>query len=324
MAAPRVSPRVSPRVKDGSDAQTPLGRYTAAATAGAAVVIRHYSSSFGLACRLLGPGKRQDIENVYALVRIADEAVDGAAAEAGLSTEAILAQLDRLEEETAAALALGYSTNPVVHAFAGTARRAGIGADLIAPFFDSMRRDCDPHGHSDASLGTYIYGSAEVVGLMCLRVFLAGVSVLPAERAALEGSARRLGAAFQKVNFLRDLGQDGQELGRSYFPGVDPLHLTEEQKGILLADLRADLDAALPGLRRLPGTARRAVALAHSLFSELADRIAACPAEVLVTTRVRVPTHVKLRLAAAAMAGTGPAFADDAGRSPSRREGRAA
>ena len=318
MAAPRL------RETDERTQPSPLARYTAVATAGAAVVIRHYSTSFGLACRLLGPGKREEIENVYALVRIADEAVDGAAAEAGLSTEAILDQLDRLQEEVSSAIALGYSTNPVVHAFAGTARRAGIGAELIEPFFASMRRDCDPHGHSDASLGAYIYGSAEVVGLMCLRVFLAGLSVLPAERARLEHSARRLGAAFQKVNFLRDLGQDGQELGRSYFPGVDPLHLTEEQKAALLLDLRADLDEALEGLRRLPGTARRAVALAHSLFSELADRIAACPAEVLVTTRIRVPTHVKLRLAAAAMAGTGPAFARDGARLPAQGEGRAA
>ncbi|MFQ6155658.1 phytoene/squalene synthase family protein [Micrococcus luteus] len=301
-----------------------LEAYTAAAVAGAAVVIRRYSTSFGLACRLLGAGQREDIENVYALVRIADEAVDGAAAEAGLTGPQVLVQLGRLEEETALALELGYSTNPVVHAFAQTARRAGIGRDLVAPFFASMRRDCDPHVHSEDSLGAYIYGSAEVVGLMCLRVFLAGLAVLPADRAAMEHSARCLGAAFQKVNFLRDLGQDGEELGRAYFPGVDPRRLTEQQKHALVADLRGDLDASLPGLRMLPPGPKRAVALAHSLFSELADRIDACPARVLVTTRVRVPGHVKLRLAAAAVAGTGPAFAHDAGASPAAAEGRAA
>ncbi|GAB4100364.1 phytoene/squalene synthase family protein [Sinomonas halotolerans] len=305
-------------------AQTPLARYTDAAEAGAAVVIRRYSTSFGLACRLLAPPQRRDIENVYALVRIADEAVDGAAAEAGLGTEAVLDQLARLEDETLAAIGLGYSTNPVVHAFAGTARRAGIGPELTGPFFASMRRDCDPGGHTEDSLGVYIHGSAEVVGLMCLKVFLAGVGVLPAERAVLEESARRLGAAFQKVNFLRDLRQDGQELGRAYFPGVDPLHVTEAEKTRLLADLRADLDAALPGLRRLPASSRRAVALAHSLFAELADRIEACPAEVLVTTRVRVPALAKLRLAAAVLLGLGPAFAHDAGPSPALPERRAA
>ncbi|WP_369046059.1 phytoene/squalene synthase family protein [Sinomonas sp. P10A9] len=312
------------RIASAPDGATPLRRYSDTAEAGSAVVIRRYSTSFGLACRLLGPSVRKDIENVYALVRIADEAVDGAAAEAGLSTDAVLGQLDRLEDETRMALGLGYSTNPVVHAFARTARRSGIGEGLVAPFFASMRRDCDPHGHSDASLGDYIYGSAEVVGLMCLRVFLAGLSVLPAELARFERSARSLGAAFQKVNFLRDLGQDGEELGRRYFPGVDPQRLTEAQKHALLTDLRADLDAALPGLRRLPGTSRRAVALAHSLFSELADRIEACPADVLVPTRVRVPTAVKLRLAAAALAGIGPAFEPDPAGSAQRAEGRAA
>ncbi|GAB3268253.1 squalene/phytoene synthase family protein [Sinomonas notoginsengisoli] len=308
----------------GTRQGSPLERYSGMAMAGAAVVIRRYSTSFGLACRLLGPQKRADIENLYALVRIADEAVDGAAAEAGLSVDAVLAQLGRLEEEAMAALAAGYSTNPVVHAFALTARRAGIGADLIEPFFASMRRDCDPRAHSEDSLGAYIYGSAEVVGLMCLRVFLTGLTVLPAESAVLEESARRLGAAFQKVNFLRDLGQDGEELGRRYFPGVEPSSITEEQKGILLADLQTDLDAALPGLRLLPGTSRRAVALAHALFSELAARIAACPTEVLVTTRIRVPTHVKLRLAAGVLAGAGPAFAHDGARSAAGFEGRAA
>lgn len=307
-----------------TQALTPLERYSDTAEAGSAAVIRRYSTSFGLACRLLDRTMRRDIENVYALVRVADEAVDGAAAEAGLTAAAIVDQLGRLEEETLSALSLGYSTNPMVHAFAQTARRTGIGADLVAPFFASMRRDCDPQGHSAASLGDYIYGSAEVVGLMCLRVFLSGLAVLPAERARLEHSARRLGAAFQKINFLRDLGQDGNELGRAYFPGVDPARLTEAQKSMLLADLRADLDAALPGLRVLPARPRRAVALAYGLFSELADRIEACPAGVLVTRRVRVPAAVKLSLAAAVLAGIVPAFAHDGDRPAAQAEGRAA
>jgi phytoene/squalene synthetase len=289
---------------------SPLARYTAVATASSAVVIRRYSTSFGLACRLLGPAVRPEIENVYALVRLADEVVDGAASGAGLPVNAVLDQLDILEGETYAALELGYSTNLVVHAFAQTARRAGIGRDLIAPFYGSMRRDCDPRGHSGTSLGEYIYGSAEVVGLMCLRVFLLDARSSPAsspnERAVMAESARRLGAAFQKVNFLRDLRQDAAELGREYFPGVDPRHLHERQKGALVADLRADLDAAVPGLRLLPHSSRRAVALAHAIFSELADRIDACPAEVLVTTRISVPTATKARLAAAVILGLGP------------------
>ncbi|WP_334172241.1 phytoene/squalene synthase family protein [Sinomonas sp.] len=294
------------RPRAGRVAASPLSRYTAAATASSAVVIRRYSSSFGLACRLLDPDLRPEIENIYALVRLADEVVDGAATGAGLAIPAVLEQLDILEGETYAALPLGYSTNLVVHAFVQTARRAGIGRDLITPFFASMRRDCDPHTHSGESLGEYIYGSAEVVGLMCLRVFLCGTTATAGERSTMAESARRLGAAFQKVNFLRDLGQDAALLGRQYFPGVDPGHLHERQKADLVADLRADLDAALPGLRLLPDSSRRAVALAHAVFSELADRIEACPAELLPSTRVSVPAITKARLAAAVLLGFGP------------------
>lgn len=297
---------------------SPLGRYTAAAMASSAVVIRRYSTSFGLACRLLSPALRPEIENVYALVRLADEVVDGAAMGAGLTVPAVLAQLDILEGETYAALELGYSTNLVVHAFAQTARRAGIGRDLVTPFFASMRRDCSPQAHSGESLEEYIHGSAEVVGLMCLRVFLSDAEATPQERSVMAESARRLGAAFQKVNFLRDLGQDETLLGRQYFPGVDPRHLHEVQKSALVAELRADLGAALPGLRLLPASSRRAVALDYGLFSELADRIDACPADLLATTRVSVPASTKMRVAASVLLGF------DSGSGGRVRTGRAA
>lgn len=297
------------RPRPGRAVASPLSRYTAAATASSAVVIRRYSTSFGLACRLLDPELRPEIENIYALVRLADELVDGAATGAGLAIPAVLEQLDILERETYAALGLGYSTNLVVHAFVRTARRAGIGPDLIAPFFASMRRDCDPHIHSGDSLGDYIYGSAEVVGLMCLSVFLSNTAPTSEERSTMAESARRLGAAFQKVNFLRDLGQDVAQLGRQYFPGTDPGRLHELQKVALVADLRADLNASLPGLRLLPNSSRRAVALAHAVFSELADRIDACPAELLARTRVSVPAMAKARLAAAVLLGLGPSRA---------------
>ncbi|WP_246036566.1 phytoene/squalene synthase family protein [Sinomonas susongensis] len=298
--------RAAGRPKAERMTASPLSRYTAAATASSAVVIRRYSTSFGLACRLLDAPLRPEIETIYALVRLADEVVDGAATGAGLPVPAVLEQLGILEGETYAALTLGYSTNLVVHAFVQTARRAGIGRDLIEPFFASMRRDCDPDAHSGDSLGEYIYGSAEVVGLMCLRVFLRDTAASSEERATMAESARRLGAAFQKVNFLRDVGQDMAQLGRRYFPGVDPEILQERQKAALVADLRADLDGSLPGLRLLPDSSRRAVALAHAVFSELADRIDACPADLLPRTRVSVPAVVKARLAAAAVLGWAP------------------
>jgi phytoene/squalene synthetase len=141
---------------------------------------------------------------------------------------------------------------------------------------------------------------------MCLRVFLADTNSTSEERSVMAESARRLGAAFQKANFLRDLGQDAAQLGRQYFPGVDPRHLHERQKSALVAELRADLTASLPGLRLLPDSSRRAVALAYVLFSELADRIDACPAELLATTRVSVPPATKARLAAAVLLGLIP------------------
>jgi 15-cis-phytoene synthase len=184
----------------------------------ASIVIRRYSTSFGLASRLLGPGVRQHVENIYALVRVADEIVDGSGEAAGLDVLATAQTLNALEAETELAIETGFSANLVVHAFALTARATGFGADLTAPFFESMRMDLTETEHDQASFEKYVYGSAEVVGLMCLRAFLKDEQV--DDEAALVVGARALGAAFQKVNFLRDLKADFDALGRSYFPGV--------------------------------------------------------------------------------------------------------
>jgi phytoene/squalene synthetase len=281
---------------------TPLERYERAAWRSSAVVIAEYSTSFGLATRMLRGTTRRHIRDVYALVRLADEVVDGVAVESGLGHDEIAEALDALEADTYRAMASGYSTNLVVHAFAATARAVGIGEGVVRPFFASMRMDLDHAEHTPESFATYVYGSAEVVGLMCLHVFLAEGPPPPADdRVVLETGARRLGAAFQKVNFLRDLAADAGGLGRAYFPGVEPDRLDEATKAALLEDIDADLAAAagtLPLLRRGP---RRAVALAHALFAELAERIRRTPAERLRTTRVRVPDPVKLRLAALAV-----------------------
>jgi phytoene synthase len=264
------------------------------------VAVRTYSTSFALATRTLPASQRVHVRNVYGLVRLADEVVDGVAAEADADQAAAL---DALEAETARATANGYSTNVIVHAFARTARAAGIGADLTAPFFDSMRTDITRTTHDEASFAAYVYGSAEVVGLMCLRVFLLGEPDADARYARLAPAARALGAAFQKVNFLRDLADDEGRLGRAYFPGVDPAALTEATKSRLLADIDADLARAAGGVPGLPPGAARAVRVAHALFAELARRLAATPAEELLRTRVSVPAPVKARLAVAALAG---------------------
>ncbi|MHA7269720.1 phytoene/squalene synthase family protein [Arthrobacter sp. HLT1-20] len=266
----------------------PLSHYTETATRSAAVVIKSYSTSFGLACWLLGAKERRDIENIYALVRVADEVVDGAAAAAGLGQEAVCAQLDALERETEQALHSGYSTNMVVHAFAGTARRAGIDTALTQPFFASMRTDLSRTTHSPRTLAEYIYGSAEVVGLMCLKVFRAMAGAPAGHEQQLVDSARSLGAAFQKVNFLRDLGADSTELGRLYFPGLDPTAFNDQHKDALLAEIRHDLAVARAGMPFLAPPARRAVHLAHDLFAALVAKLGRIPAAKLARQRVRI------------------------------------
>ncbi|WP_258371884.1 phytoene/squalene synthase family protein [Curtobacterium sp. MCBD17_019] len=285
---------------------TGLGLYDATAAAASSVVIRRYSTSFGLASRLLPAHVREHIEHVYALVRVADEIVDGPATEAGLDPTLAGRLLDELEQDTERAMTIGFSVNPVVHAFARTARTTGFGAELTQPFFRSMRADLTRSEHDDASFVDYVYGSAEVVGLMCLRAFVYRAGRPTFDEAVLVTGARRLGAAFQKVNFLRDLRADFLELGRSYFPGVDVRSFDEATKVRLVADVQDDLDAAARALPLLPGRARPAVTLAHALFQELNDRIAATPAERLVTTRVRVPDPVKAALAARVLVGRAP------------------
>lgn len=290
----------------GGDGGPRLALYDDVAQQAAGLVIRRYSTSFGLASRLLGAGVRHHVENVYALVRVADEIVDGGAAEAGLGRDAAERLLDALEAQTRRAVADGYSTDLVVHAFARSARFGGFGDELTAPFFASMRADLHETEHDRESFDRYVYGSAEVVGLMCLAVFLAddratgGPARDAIELADLANGARALGAAFQKVNFLRDLHADVEVLGRSYFPDVDVASFGEDDKVRLLDDIDADLATAAAAIPRLPGNARRAVALAHGLFAELSRRLRATPAERLLVARVRVPDPVKLRIAARA------------------------
>lgn len=278
--------------------QTPTGLdlYDKTARDAAAVVIAGYSTSFGLASRLLGPRVRPHVRDIYALVRVADEIVDGPAAAAGMPAETQRRVLDELESETLVAVERGFSANLVVHAFAGTARGCGISADLIRPFFAAMRADLDTTSHDAASHDAYVYGSAEVVGLMCLQAFVnAGARHPIAPDAALSEGARRLGRAFQDVNFLRDEAHDGAALGRDY--------LGARTRTQVLDDIDADLDAAAAVIPQLPADSRRAVTAAHDLFAELSKRLrTAAPG----SARVRVPNPVKAVIAARAAAGAKP------------------
>ncbi|EMY32653.1 bifunctional enzyme phytoene desaturase/synthetase [Arthrobacter crystallopoietes BAB-32] len=280
------------------DNKTQAELYASVAQEASAVVIRRYSSSFSLATRLLEKPVRRHVENIYALVRIADEIVDGASAGCGSEPQAIRRCLDRLEREALDAAAGAYSSNLVVHSFGLTAAATGIGPELIRPFFASMRTDLDRSAHSTASFDEYVYGSAEVVGLMCVRAFLLGRPVAQERVARLDAGARRLGAAFQKVNFLRDLADDYQDLGRSYFPGVAVDGFSEAQKHELLDGIEADLSAAAAAIPDLPAGSKTAVAAVHALFAELARRLRRTPAQELLTRRVGVPDRAKLRLVA--------------------------
>ena len=279
-----------------------LDRFTRAAEATSADVITAYSSSFGLATRLLGTRLRRHVRNVYAMVRVADEIVDGVAAEAGLDAEGQRAALSSYVDETHRALRDGYSTNLVLHAFARTARASGIGEDLTRPFFESMAADIADDPDSDSLVAydagaheRYVYGSAEVVGLMCLRIFLRAESRTEQELAALEHGARQLGAAFQNVNFLRDLADDTTRLHRGYLAGEH--RLTDTDRDGWVATVRTQLADARAVMPLLPRDCRSAVRSAHDLFAALADRVATTPTAELYRRRVRVPDALKIWLA---------------------------
>lgn len=280
-----------------------LGRFSRAADTASTEVIRTYSTSFGLATRLLGERHRQHIRNIYAMVRIADEIVDGVAAQAGLDTSAQEAALTSYVAATHQAMQAGYSTDLVLHAFARTARECGIGEDLTQPFFDSMSADLatstDFTAYDAAAHERYVYGSAEVVGLMCLRVFLRDEQRTAREQEILTRGARQLGAAFQNVNFLRDLADDTDRLKRGYLGGAD--RLTDADRDEWVRTITVQLDDAARSIPLLPKDARAAVRSAHALFGALTRRVAKTPAASLYQRRVRVPDPVKALLAARAV-----------------------
>lgn len=282
-----------------------LERFTRTAETAATGVIRSYSTSFGLATRLLGRRHRQHVRNIYAMVRIADEIVDGVAAEAGLEDSVRAEALDAYATETHTAMRRGYSTDLILHAFGRTARRVGIDESLTEPFFDSMRADA--RGGAFVSFDAaqherYVHGSAEVVGLMCLRVFLCDDDSRADELAVLEHGARQLGAAFQNVNFLRDIADDTSRLQRGYLGGTG--RVTDADRDRWVETVLRQLDDASRAVPLLPRDCRAAVRSAHGLFLALTERVARTPAEELYRTRVRVPDPVKLATAARALAVT--------------------
>jgi phytoene/squalene synthetase len=249
----------------------------------------NYSTSFSLGIRLLSKDSRWAVFSIYGLVRVADEIVDTFH---GYNKEKML--LD-FKAQTYQAMEDGISTNPVLHAFQLAANQFGIGKDLIEPFFQSMEEDLDTSAHSAESYSEYIYGSAEVVGLMCLKVFCNGDDV---EYNHLVPFARSLGAAFQKVNFLRDIRSDVDERGRVYFPGVDFNHFTDADKYEIIQDVKKDFSHAYKGIVQLPVGCRLGVYTAYIYYLKLLEKIERTTAVDILESRIRIPNSQKIALLA--------------------------
>lgn len=246
-----------------------------------------YSTSFSLGVRSLHKRFHGPIHAIYGFVRFADEVVDTFH---GFDKEGLLT---RFRADTHRAIAEGISLNPILHSFQRVVNRYGIDPELYDTFLDSMAMDLTDRRHDQRSYETYILGSAEVVGLMCLRVFCEGDDALYQR---LKPAAMKLGAAFQKVNFLRDLKDDHQSLGRTYFPGIDLSEWGEDTKRAIEQDIQADFNAALTGIRELPKGARFGVYTAYIYYLALFRKIQALPASRIMQERVRVRNRKKLAL----------------------------
>ncbi|NCO10905.1 phytoene/squalene synthase family protein [Candidatus Saccharibacteria bacterium] len=244
-----------------------------------------YSTSFSMSSTLFSPSIRPHIYAIYGLVRIADEIVDS------YREKDADKQLEKLQRDTHQARKSGFSSNPILHAFATTARHFSIDETLIDPFFESMKTDLTATHFTQEEYDQYIYGSAEVVGLMCLKIFTDADTYHQ-----LEDGAKALGSAYQKINFLRDIRADHDELGRVYFPSVSFEKFNNRAKSAIIKDVRNDLAKAQPALRQLPPSARKAVYASYLYYTALLDTIEKTPTSTLVSRRVRVPRARKLQL----------------------------
>lgn len=251
------------------------------------LITNRYSTSFSLGIRVFDARFREPIYAVYGFVRFADEIVDTFH---DFDKAALLA---RFRADTEQAIAEGISLNPVLQSFQQTVNRYGIVWDLIDAFLRSMEMDLLYNQYEKQRYDEYIYGSAEVVGLMCLRVFVEGDDE---QYERLKDSARSLGAAFQKINFLRDIRSDFHERGRTYFPGVDFRNFTYEDKSRIEEDIRHDFEQAYEGIKQLPSGARLGVYLAYMYYLQLFKKIRNAPATRVAQERIRVNDGYKLVL----------------------------
>ncbi|MBN2213100.1 MAG: squalene/phytoene synthase family protein [Bacteroidales bacterium] len=252
------------------------------------LVTRKYSTSFSTAVGLLEKDKKRAIHSIYGFVRFADEIVDTFS---GVDRKQLL---ESFENEYYKALKCGVSLNPVIHSFILTINHYNIDKSLIQAFLKSMKSDLQKTKYStDQEMNEYIYGSADVVGLMCLRVFVNGDETLFKQ---LKGPAMKLGSAFQKVNFLRDLKNDTEELRRQYFPELVNGNFTKEIKDKIIKKIKLDFKESYEGIRLLPGRSRLAVAVAYFFYKTLLKKIQKTPAETIILSRIRITDARKILL----------------------------
>ncbi len=248
------------------------------------IVTQRYSTSFASAIRMLHKDLRTPIFNIYGFVRLADEIVDT------FHDHDKEELLEQFKAETYESIKRGISLNPVLNSFQRTVNQYNIDLKLVDAFFRSMEMDLSKKVYDVLGYEEYIYGSAEVVGLMCLYVFCEGDRALYEK---LEPSARSLGAAFQKVNFLRDIKADYTGLSRTYFPGCDFNNFTEREKRQIEEDIAADFRAAFEGIKQLPLKARFGVYVAYKYYLSLFKKIKRLKPSSILESRIRIPDFLK-------------------------------
>lgn len=252
------------------------------------LVTRSYSTSFSLATKMLSGGIRQDIYNIYGFVRFADEIVDT------FHDYDKTFLFDHFEKDLELALEQKISLNPILNSFQETYHNYNIDRHLVDSFMKSMRTDLIKNTYlTDEEYRAYIYGSADVVGLMCLKVFVNGDSE---KYEALKESAMSLGSAFQKVNFLRDLKADYEDLSRTYFPNTDLSQLDETSKQAIIDDIEIDFANGLKGIKELPIEAKFGVFMAYRYYYQLLKKLKKTPALDIKSSRIRVPNYKKIEL----------------------------
>jgi phytoene/squalene synthetase len=253
-------------------------------------VTKSYSTSFSSATRLLSPKIRQDIYNIYGFVRFADEIVDTFH---DYDKEKLF---DDFERQMYDAIANKISLNPILNAFQETVHKYDIPAHLYESFMNSMRKDLYKSTYNSVEeYEQYIYGSADVVGLMCLKVFVNGNEEMYDR---LKNDAKRLGSAFQKVNFLRDLKADHEDLNRTYFPNVNLMELDEASKMRIIEEIEADFKAGLRGIIQLPVEAKLGVYTAYVYYLKLLYKLKKTPSLQIKSKRIRVSDYQKVGLLA--------------------------